>query len=77
MMKRHLFAAVLAVIASVWTTPIAAQVTTGTIVGTVTDANASFQAPTSPSTTIMYIGHPRDRCHRTYTAPFLTPAPPD
>ena len=40
MMKRHFFAAVLsAVIASVWIAPIAAQVTTGTIVGTVTDSN--------------------------------------
>ena len=76
MMKRHLFAAVLsAVIASVWTTPIAAQVTTGTIVGTVTDANGVVPGA---NVTIHEVNRGTSVTHVTdatgsYTAPFLTP----
>src|SRR4029079_6405402 len=76
MMKRHFFAAVLsAVIASVWIAPIAAQVTTGTIVGTVTDSNGvvpganvvihEVNKGTSETVVTDATG--------SYTAPFLTP----
>jgi Carboxypeptidase regulatory-like domain/TonB dependent receptor-like, beta-barrel/TonB-dependent Receptor Plug Domain len=76
MMKRVLFAAVLsAALASVWTAPIAAQVTTGTIVGTVTDPNGIV-----PGATVVI--HEVNRgtsdtfvtdATGSYTAPFLTP----
>ena len=76
MMKRDFFAAVLsAVIASVWTAPIAAQVTTGTIVGTVTDSNGVVpganvvihEVNRGTSATFVTDGA------GSYTAPFLTP----
>ena len=76
MMKRVLFAAVVsAALASVWTAPIAAQVTTGTIVGTVTDPNGVV-----PGATVVI--HEVNRgtsdtvvsdATGSYTAPFLTP----
>ena len=75
-MKRHLFAAVLsAVITSVWIAPVAAQVTTGTIVGTVTDSNGVVpganvvihEVNRGTSDTVVTDGT------GSYTAPFLTP----
>ncbi len=76
MMKRHVFAAVLsAVSASVWIAPIAAQVTTGTIVGTVADSNGVV-----PGASVVI--HEVNRgtadtvvtdASGSYTAPFLTP----
>lgn len=76
MMKRDFLAAVLsAVIASVWTAPIAAQVTTGTIVGTVTDSNGVVPGA---NVVIHEINRGTSDTFVTdgagsYTAPFLTP----
>ena len=76
MMKRDFFAAMLsAVMASVWTASIAAQVTTGTIVGTVTDSNGVVpganvvihEVNRGTSNTFVTDGA------GSYTAPFLTP----
>ena len=76
MMKRYAFAAVLSVvIASAWISPVAAQVTTGTIVGTVTDPNGVV-----PGANVVI--HEVNRgtsdtfvtdATGSYTAPFLTP----
>ncbi len=76
MMKRRLFAAVFsAAVASFWIAPAAAQVTTGTIVGTVTDSNGVVpganvvihEVNKGTSETIV------TDAAGSYTAPFLTP----
>jgi hypothetical protein len=76
MIKRSAFAAVLFVVtASAWTAPVAAQVTTGTIVGTVTDPNGVVPGATvvihevNQGTSATFVTDATG----SYTAPFLTP----
>jgi hypothetical protein len=76
MIKRSAFAAVLFVVtASAWTAPVAAQVTTGTIVGTVSDPNGVVPGATvvihevNQGTSATFVTDATG----SYTAPFLTP----
>jgi len=74
--KRHVAAVALAAVAGVWAVPVAAQVTTGTIVGTVKDSAGAVMP--GATVTITETGKQTVSTYVTdgagaYTAPFLIP----